>query len=302
MTDNKELDPRNATFSQAQGYEELPGPLGLREISQEARVKLWDLIVGSAWSHQSSLIGWVWQSNTQWPQIFEMLHQDFLHEPIDDFHELQDDVLDGCTKLLQRYKKLILDDLRFNEVFDLLQMIMRHQGCPRDFTFEVAAIFQECRLAYVVDTEGPATIFPAATIQEGEAVIEALQSLRDVGLSGAEAHLRKASELINDGDWPGSTRESIHAVESVARQLDPDAARTLGPALASLERRGRLHSALKEAFDRLYGYTSDEEGVRHALLTNPKSPVGQDEAVFMLGACASFASYLWRRHQEGSEE
>lgn len=300
MTDNTELDPRNHTFSQSRGYEELPGPLGLGEISDEARGRLWDLVVGSAWRRRQPFSGWDWQPNTQWPQVFEVLHRDFLQRPRDDFLEMQDGKLDGCTQLLQRYKKLILDDLPFNKVFDLFQMIMRHQGCPRDFTLEVATIFRECRLAYVVDTEGPATIFPAATTQEGEAVLETLQSLRDVGLSGAEAHLRKASELVNDGDWPGSTRESIHAVESVARQLDPDAAEKLGPALASLKRRGRLHPALKEAFSKLYGYTSNEEGVRHALLTNSKSQVGQDEAVFMLGACASFTSYLWRRHQAES--
>ena len=270
------------------------------KISHEARVKLWDLVVGSAWSHIPSVISWVWQPNTQWLQIFEMLHQDFLQEPKDDFHESQNDVLHGCTKLLQRYKKLILDDLLFYEIFDLFQMIMRHRGCPRHFTLKVATIFRECRLAYVVDTEGPATIIPAATREEGEAVIEALRALRDVGLSGAEAHLRKASELINSGDWPGSIRESIHAVESVARQLDHNAAKNLGPALTSLERRGRLHPALKKAFGQLYGYTSDEEGVRHAHLTNSKSRIGKDEAVFMLGACASFASYLWRRHQAES--
>ena len=149
-------------------------------------------------------------------------------QPKDDFLELQDGILDDCTQLLQRYKKLILHDLSFNKIFDLFQMIMQHRGCPRHFTLKVATIFRECRLAYVVDTEGPATIIPSATREEGEAVIEALRALRDVGLSGAEAHLRKASELINSGDWPGSIRESIHAVESVARQLDPNAGQKTG--------------------------------------------------------------------------
>ena len=92
----------------------------------------------------------------------------------------------------------------------------------------------------------------------------------------------------------------MHAVESVARLLDPGASKTLGPALASLEKSGHLHPALKDAFSKLYGYTSDEEGIRHSLVFQSQSPAGRDEAVFMLGACASFASYLWRRHQAGS--
>ena len=42
--------------------------------------------------------------------------------------------------------------------------------------------------------------------------------------------------------------------------------------------------------------TSDEQGIRHAMLAPADSNVGVDEAVFMLSACASFASYLRRKH------
>ena len=191
------------------------------------------------------------------------------------------------------------DGLEFNEIFDLFQMIMRHPNCPDNFISEVAELFKQCQLAYVVHTEQPVIILPAVTEQEGEALIGAIGELRQAGLHGAETHLKRAGELINEGEWADAVRESIHAVESVARLLAPDA-NTLGPALAELERGGRLHPALKEAFNRLYGYTSDEEGIRHPLIENATSPVGLDEAVFMLGACASFASYLWRRHQAGS--
>ena len=52
---------------------------------------------------------------------------------------------------------------------------------------------------------------------------------------------------------------------------------------------------MHQGLEKLYGYTSDEQGVRHSLLDQGQSNVGQDEAVFMLGACASFASYLWRK-------
>ena len=284
MTQHEELNPQELTFSQAQGYEGIPGPLALQELSEEARIKLWNTLVSSVWF--KDLWGWHW--NDRWEQIFQTLHRSFWVRPVDEFTSLEE-------RNIRTYKNTILYNLPFNRVFDLFQMIMRHPECPREFTLGVAEVFEECRLAYVVDTQGTPTILPSATKAEGEATIEAIGELREAGLQGAETHLKRAGELINGGDWPGSVRESINAVESVARQLDPDASKTLGPALKSLEKRGQLHPALKEAFSNLYGYTSDEEGIRHALLTDAASPAGRDEAVFMLGACASFASYLWRR-------
>ena len=291
MTDNEGLNPRNLTFSQAQGYEEIPCPLALEVLNQEARIKLWDLLSDSAWSSYDGFL-LNRQLHGQWHAIFQALHRDFFIQPMDEFP-------DSTGSLIQLYRTGILDELPFNKVFDLFQMVMRHPYCPTSFTTNVAGIFERCQLAYVVDTEHPATILPAATRQEGKALINALTEFREAGLQGTETHLRQAAELINRGDWPGAVRESIHAVESVARQLDPGAS-TLGPALTSLEKHGHLHPALKEAFSKLYGYTSDEKGIRHSLLATAKSPAGQDEALFMLGACASFASYLWRRHRTGS--
>lgn len=69
---------------------------------------------------------------------------------------------------------------------------------------------------------------------------------------------------------------------------------TLGKALAALKREEGLHGALKRGFSALYGYTSDEPGVRHALLDD-ESRVTRDEAIFMIGACTAFCSYLWRK-------
>ena len=51
-----------------------------------------------------------------------------------------------------------------------------------------------------------------------------------------------------------------------------------------------LHPALSSAFDKLYGYTSDEQGIRHALLDS--SNLQQEDAVFMLVSCSAFVSYL----------
>ena len=72
---------------------------------------------------------------------------------------------------------------------------------------------------------------------------------------------------------------------------DPAASKTLEPALEALTKHVEIHPALKSGFGKIYGYTSDEQGVRHALLEGT-AKVDLEDAGFMLGACASFATYL----------
>ena len=287
MSGEDALDSRNLTFSQAYGYEELPQPLKLEEISDGARTKLWSVLFHFLESESNKYLG-IQRVRGSWRTMLIFLHVEYHERALDEF----DDYLENFIRV---YKPIFMRD-QFNEVFDLLLAIMRHQECPQDFIWEVKTIFKASRLAYVVDTSSPVTIYPAATEEEGEAVLRATADLSNAGLAGAVNHLRQASENISQGDYAGAVRESIHAVESTARRIDPNA-QSLEPALKWLEKESGLHPALKRGFSNLYGFASDEEGIRHALIDNPRANVGLDEAVFMLGACASFSSYLARKYR-----
>lgn len=65
---------------------------------------------------------------------------------------------------------------------------------------------------------------------------------------------------------------------------------SLGGALRELEKRGHLHKSLKVGFSSLYGYTSDEGGIRHAMLEEPDLTAA--DAKFFLLSCTSFINYL----------
>jgi hypothetical protein len=66
---------------------------------------------------------------------------------------------------------------------------------------------------------------------------------------------------------------------------------TLNIALKKLEAAGiPLHTALKQAFDKLYAYSGDADGIRHALLV--ESTLDFDDAKFMLVSCSGFVNYL----------
>jgi hypothetical protein len=48
--------------------------------------------------------------------------------------------------------------------------------------------------------------------------------------------------------------------------------------------------APEEAFVKLYGYTSDADGIRHALMD--ESDLASEDAKFMLVLCSAFVNYL----------
>lgn len=65
---------------------------------------------------------------------------------------------------------------------------------------------------------------------------------------------------------------------------------TLDRAVNQIDRQAELHEALNGALEKLYGYTSDADGIRHALLE--ESNLRREDAKFMLVACSAFVNYL----------
>ena len=286
MSDDKLL-----TFSQAHGYEDIPTPLQLEQLPKTARTRIWNVLYDHLRrSRDVNPLGGPTYVGDPWSSILSALHVHHYVEPLDE--------LTGKFDVWRRRLRKDVEQSIFHRVFDLIVFIMRHSECPGSFVLRMDDVFKVCQLAYTIDPGPPLAIVPATTPEAGNQLTKSLKELRDAGLYAATGHLHAASKCVNDRDWRGSVRESIHAVESVARQVAPNESKTLGGALKSLEKQGVLqHRALTGALSKLYGYTSDEQGIRHALLDEGKANVTIDEAVFMLGACASFASYLWRKHK-----
>jgi hypothetical protein len=49
---------------------------------------------------------------------------------------------------------------------------------------------------------------------------------------------------------------------------------------------------MKKAFMALYAYSSDEHGIRHPLLFADVPTLREADALFMIGSCSAFVSYL----------
>lgn len=114
------------------------------------------------------------------------------------------------------------------------------------------------------------------------------------GLDGASTHIQAAVRLLGQKpqpDYRNAVKEAISAVESVCQKIEGVKSGGLKQALTSLAERASVHGALRSAFLKLYGYTSDKDGIRHAIL-NGEVDVGFDEAKFMVVACSAFVNYL----------
>lgn len=130
-----------------------------------------------------------------------------------------------------------------------------------------------------------------------ELEVEAFQkALAEGPFSGVHAHLKAAMQHLarrENPDYRNSIKESISAVESMAREVTGNSKATLGDALAILEKGGHLHPALKKGFSAIYGYTSDEAGIRHAMMEEPNLTIS--DAKFFLISCSTFINYLKAR-------
>lgn len=174
----------------------------------------------------------------------------------------------------------------------MVEFLVQHHGCSDALKRELAGAFVKARAAYrVFDDQYIAAI---GTEEQAAAFERAIADAAAKSAAPVRKQLIAAGVALRNADWAGSVRENIHAVEATAVRLAPGS-NTLGAALKVLEQRGHLHGGLRTAFSALYGYSSDEEGVRHALVFGDEAQVDEADALFMLGACASFVSYLLAR-------
>ena len=265
-------------FDQRYGVTPLPSQLRPHEVSDELKAKIWAGIhtcmtqVEKHRDYEPSTIDEPWRS------LLYRWHVNIEHRPSDEFRS-------EFGYSVAKVKSLIYK-VGWAKLYTFLEFIAADQH----FVLEkrlIARALESGRAAWRLVGDD---IVPVGSPEEAKAIGEAIAAVSSEGSEGAKAHLRQSSKAIAAGDWSGSIRESIHAVEATAKQLT--GAGTLGEALKALPKPSTpLHPALIKGFLVLYGYTSDERGIRHALLEQ-ESAVSEAEALFMFGACASFCQYL----------
>lgn len=304
-------DSYKLTFSQREGIDPLPEPMRLKHIPQKFKQALW-LSIDSALnqasaetSKESEIAALAYYDMfSSDPNIGTILH-DYEFELLEQFH---DDIssyirISDCRSSFRALICDETDDNNYHNILTVIEFVLRHEACPESLYDSLIDAFNKNPVAYFVKKiVGLPTIVPRISPEAGEATRQAIEAVQQAEMGGASTHLRQAAEHINTEQYADAVADSISAVESVARQIAPEA-KGLGQALKVLQKKEVItNQQLKDGFEKFYAYTNSEEGIRHALLNKDSSDVGLDEAMFMFGACASFAAYLVNKHRQMEQQ
>lgn len=184
----------------------------------------------------------------------------------------------------------------WDEVYDFIEFMARLDGTINEIDTEGLTSF--CNLVLERELSGyrfvDRLIAPITDEVELRQIEEAIDRAGKTKLSGVKAHLESALGMLSDRkspDYRNSVKESISAVEAMCRIISGDDKATLGQALRVIaDSDVELHPALRRSYEALYGYASDEDGIRHGMLEEPT--IAFEDAKYMLASCSAFFNYL----------
>lgn len=266
-------------FSQRIGIKPVETALQTQGVDEALRNSLWNVLDVYIWSRDRFM--YVQYGSADIEEFSRRLWFHYFKKPMDSRP-------DRASRILEAIRDYYFQ-CNWYEVYDFLEFILLTEKNTR-LNNAINSILER-------ELSGYRFVESAFIPVTDEIEVEAVQKALSEGpFSGVHAHLKAAVNHLSrreNPDYRNSIKESISAVESMAREVTENPKATLGDALALLEKGGHLHPALKKGFSAFYGYTSDEAGIRHAMLEEPNLTVS--EAKFFLISCSTFINYLKAR-------
>lgn len=268
-------------FSEREGLKKVRTEIQVESMDDTLKNRLWNVLDYYYWSHEHGTPSVVKVPSAQMKSILNKLWQYYFKEPVDIIHRYW---RDNFEMLRKRYS-----EFKWYEVYDFIEFVANN--LPDEETNN--KFMETCNS--VLEAELSAYRFVGNQITQitSEEEISEIEEALETPLKPVRTHLENSLKLLSDKkipDYRNSIKESISAVEAISKLITKKKKATLGQALKEVETKVGLHGALKNAFSNLYGYTSSAEGIRHALLDEPK--LSFEDAKFMLVSCSAFINYL----------
>lgn len=191
----------------------------------------------------------------------------------------------------QKLQRFLIHNCEWYQVYDFIESHLLNIGgeerrIRRD---QYNDLLEEQKSGYRIHG---CEVVPITNQEELNTISQAM----DTKYAAPNMHIEKALKLYADRqnpDYQNSVKESISAVEAMCCIITgmSGANATLNAALKKLKDCGvHIHPAMERAFGALYGYTSDEGGIRHGGIDFVGVPA--EDAKYMLVTCSAFINYL----------
>jgi len=272
-------------FSERHGYAPVRSVLQTNSIDTSLRNRIWNLINMEFFEDAPTVAG----SQDYLPNYSDA-HSRFMLLSHHFFKEAVDEIPLSYYRAVQRLRTYFFG-CQWYSIYDLIEFLANSLSNfteKEKFIRSVNAVLKDEMAGYRFVSGRIVQI----TSEEEVACIEQAVALPHP-LKPVTTHLRQALALLaekKDPDYRNSIKESISAIESLSKILSGLPNATLSPALNAVEKHAKLHPSLKEAFQKVYGYSSDAQGIRHALMDEPTLDL--EDAKFMLVSCSAFVNYM----------
>lgn len=278
-----------SSFSERFGYQPIAVDLKDDEMPAALRNGLWDAVTAEFFPPYDSR-----QDSRQRERDRVKVRSNaqatwwgFYREPADTIPDLHTDTIAAVRK------KYFAEP--FYRVYDFIEFLARR---PQDGIFVTGNLLQRfvARCNVVLERERSPFRFARDTlvrVSDQESLREIEQSVAQSVAQGVQLHIRRAAELFSARpapDYRNSIKESISAVEAAVAFVTGGRPDGVSRPLRKVFDQYPVHPALRDGFEKLYAYTSDAGGIRHALLE--ESDLTQEDARYMLVVCSAFANYL----------
>lgn len=274
-------------FSERYGYKKVREIVQIDSIDEPLRNALWSLLKVFVWDHMhvsTGIYGGYYlssRSNNEIRELCDRLWFSYFKKPLDQ----RDDEWDKVHGQLRKY----FFNCEWYEVYDFVEFVTTNYDRYQFKKNFIAA----CNKA--LEKEISAYRFVGGLISRitEQQEVDEIERALETALGPVRTHLRRALELLASREAPdyrNSIKESISSVESLAAFAVGADKGTLGQLIKKLEDEIQLHPALRTAFSSLYGYTSDEGGIRHALMESEN--VRFEDAKFFLVVCSAFINFV----------
>jgi hypothetical protein len=278
----------NLTFSQRMGLTPITKAIQSEGMDNFLRIALWNALTDLLWSR--------YYTKYEGAPLYHSNFQNFVYILHRDFFKRTTDTVPGYWNLALSDIKNEFFRIEWFRVYDFLEFAAANAPHKQTTALKAESDSIIPGLNAILEAENSAFRFvngQISTITSTEEIQEIESAYTNSSpYAGVQVHLKTALGFLTDRqspDYRNSIKESISAVESLAKQLVGVPSATLDGALKVLEKSHKLHPALKKAFSSLYGYTNDSDGIRHALMEN--SELTKADARFMLICCSAFINF-----------